>query len=326
MPTCPVCVAVIFPCALFSIIFFFTSLLMTIFLSSMAQAISSPELFMDRHGCGETKGCLFKPAGCNPMLDCSIAIMFYVSGRNKLTIQMTAESLVPAPSLQYVAIGFSEDMFMGEDFVTECVLSPDGSAFSDVEVFTSYNLDRTSNDRTRLNSSERALLFDRVQGEMVDGRLYCAFVQTIRPQFSLSSGSSKRIWDLDKKFWIMAATGSAQPDEVNAHDTASGSHFYPIVSSRAIDPSRVGVRYYELPPPFVPSFTNTVKVQDIHVKPKKEEKVVEPAGSAAAGNGGVATQSSSPAATTILLFSLLNLFALFITTANFLSTNFVLMS
>ena len=103
--------------------------LMTIFFSSMAQAISSPELFMDRHGCGETKGCLFKPAGCSefliewmretsdlifpiadPMLDCSIgwlahgierdfyklpipAIMFYVSGRNKLTIQVQCQFL-----------------------------------------------------------------------------------------------------------------------------------------------------------------------------------------------------------------------------------------
>lgn len=44
----------------------------------------------------------------------------------------------------------------GDDFVTECVLSPDGSMFNDVDVFASYNLDRTSNDRTIFNAVSRA--------------------------------------------------------------------------------------------------------------------------------------------------------------------------
>lgn len=30
---------------------------------------------MNRNGCGDTKACLFKPAGCNPQLDCTIGIL-----------------------------------------------------------------------------------------------------------------------------------------------------------------------------------------------------------------------------------------------------------
>lgn len=31
---------------------------------------------MNRNNCGDTKVCLFKPAGCNPQLDCTIGIFY----------------------------------------------------------------------------------------------------------------------------------------------------------------------------------------------------------------------------------------------------------
>lgn len=67
---------------------------------------------MDRLGCGETKGCLFKPAGCDPSLDCTIALIFFVDGPNSLRIEMMAQSLIPPPPLQYIAIAFSNDEAM----------------------------------------------------------------------------------------------------------------------------------------------------------------------------------------------------------------------
>ncbi|KAH7729597.1 Protein Y57G11A.4 [Aphelenchoides avenae] len=201
---------------------------------------------MNRDGCGETKGCLFKPAGCIPNLDCTMGIIFYVSGANKLTVQLVATSLLPAPQLQYIAIGFSHDPTMGDDFVTECVLSPSATEFSVAEVFASYNRGKT-NDRTYLNSTENALLYEQVEGEVVDGRLTCQFVQTIVPQMSSKHG---RLWNLNHKYYILGATGSSQPDEVNVHDTSVGSHFYPIVSARPINPSLIGSQLFDLPPPF----------------------------------------------------------------------------
>ncbi|CAK5085422.1 unnamed protein product [Meloidogyne enterolobii] len=202
---------------------------------------------LDRNGCGKTKGCLFRPNGCNPMLDCAIAIVFTISGKNQLYIQMAAQSIYPPPPLQYIAIGFSHDKLMGNDFVSECVLNTDGSLFNDVEVYASYNLEKSRNDRTLLNSTEHSLLYGNVEGKMEDGRLYCSFTQAIRPQFSLSSSRSNLIWNLDKPFWIMGATGGAQPDEINSHDTARGSHFYPILSSKVIDISTTSSKHYDLP-------------------------------------------------------------------------------
>uniref|UniRef100_A0A915M8D3 DOMON domain-containing protein n=1 Tax=Meloidogyne javanica TaxID=6303 RepID=A0A915M8D3_MELJA len=185
--------------------------------------------------------------GQDPMLDCAIAIVFTISGKNQLYIQMAAQSIYPPPPLQYIAIGFSHDKLMGDDFVSECVLNTDGSLFNDVEVYASYNLEKSKNDRTLLNSTEHSLLYGNIEGKMEDGRLYCSFTQAIRPQFSLSSSRSNLIWNLDKSFWIMGATGGAQPDEINSHDTARGSHFYPILSSKVIDISTTSSKHYDLP-------------------------------------------------------------------------------
>uniref|UniRef100_A0AC34GU31 DOMON domain-containing protein n=1 Tax=Panagrolaimus sp. ES5 TaxID=591445 RepID=A0AC34GU31_9BILA len=202
---------------------------------------------MDRDGCGEIKGCLFKPAGCDPMRDCTIGIIFYVSGQNLLTIQVVATIQLPPPPLQYIAIGFSRDSSMGDDMVSECVLSPTGDEFAlEPEVFVSYNIGK-SNDRIFLNATEQAALIRNVQGEAVNGRVSCQWSQEIIPQQPSKGG---RLWNLNHKYYIMGATGSAQPAGINSHDTAMASHFYPIVSARPINPSVIGKKLYDLPKPY----------------------------------------------------------------------------
>ncbi|KAE9419136.1 hypothetical protein Angca_004222, partial [Angiostrongylus cantonensis] len=195
-------------------------------------------IFFYRDGCGKTKACLFKPVGCNPNLDCTIGLIFFVVGPNQLRIEMVATSLIPSVQQQYVAIGFSNDTimatFQGDDFVTECVMSNMGEfSGSEPEVFVSYNHGK-SNDRIFLNDHEHRTLISNISSHVIDGRLVCHFTQQIIPQIDRKNGL---IGDLDKDFFIMGATGSAQPDEVNAHDTNRGSHFYPIVSSAKINPS-----------------------------------------------------------------------------------------
>jgi hypothetical protein len=66
-------------------------------------------IVLDTKGCGVTKECLFKPNNCDPNLDCTLGIIVYVAAFNKLRVQMVAHSLLPLPSLQYIAIGFSKD-------------------------------------------------------------------------------------------------------------------------------------------------------------------------------------------------------------------------
>uniref|UniRef100_A0A1I7ZPR1 DOMON domain-containing protein n=1 Tax=Steinernema glaseri TaxID=37863 RepID=A0A1I7ZPR1_9BILA len=221
---------------------------------------------MSRAGCGETKGCLFKPAGCNPNLDCTIAIVFFVDAPNSLRVQLVAQSILPPVPLQYIAIAFSHDAQMGDDAVTECVLGSSGSfGAGEPEVFVSYNRGK-ANDRVYLNQTESGILVKNIEGGIEDGRLTCQFSQQIIPQMSSKGG---QIWPLNHKYFIMGATGSAQPDEVNVHDTNLGSHFYPIVSARPINPSLIGEKLYDLPPRFVEPVTTTTPVPT--TRPVREE-------------------------------------------------------
>ncbi|KAJ1372137.1 hypothetical protein KIN20_034214 [Parelaphostrongylus tenuis] len=212
--------------------------LIRMIMATLAVFVIGAELSMNRDGCGKTKACLFKPAGCDPNLDCTIGLIFYVVGPNQLRIEMVATSLMPPVDQQYIAIAFSNDTIMGDDFVTECVLSKTMGEFSDwePEIFVSYNHGK-SNDRIFLNDDEYRTLISNISSQVVDSRLVCHFTQQIIPQIDRKDGL---LIDLDKDFYIFGATGSAQPDEVNAHDTNHGSHFYPIVSSAKINPSQVG--------------------------------------------------------------------------------------
>ncbi|ETN86770.1 hypothetical protein NECAME_16142, partial [Necator americanus] len=203
---------------------------------TISLMVTNSEVLMNREGCGTTKACLFKPSGCDPNLDCTIGLIFFVVGPNKLRVEMVATSLIPAVQQQYIAIAFSHDPQMGEDFVTECVMSDMGQfAGWEPEIFVSFNHGK-SNDRVYLNDDEHRTLISNVSSQVVDGRLVCQFTQQIIPQIDRKNGL---VWSLDKSFYIMGATGSAQPDEVNAHDMNRGSHFYPIVSSAKINPSQL---------------------------------------------------------------------------------------
>ncbi|VDD85738.1 unnamed protein product [Enterobius vermicularis] len=147
---------------------------------------------------------------------------------------MSAQTLIPAVPLQYMAIGFSHDQEMGNDTVLECVISTD--EYVEPEAFASFN-NRHSNDRVYLPEEIRKNYLSNVTGGIVDGRLFCQFSVQIIPQIRLSNGEIPKLWSLNKEYYIIAATGSAQPDELNPHDTSPDSYFYPIVSTESSNPS-----------------------------------------------------------------------------------------
>ncbi|CEF70927.1 DOMON domain-containing protein [Strongyloides ratti] len=253
---------------------------------------------LTRDGCGETKACLFKPPGCDPSLDCTMGAMFTVVGPNQLKVQLVAQSLIPTPSLQYIAIGFSKDATMGDDYVNECVLNTAGNLGETLpEVFTSYNKGK-SNDRTYLNETEHNTLFSDIKGEIINGRLACEFTQQIIPQIS-SKGN--RILPLNEKYYILIATGSAQPDEVNVHDTSLSSHFFPIVSARPINPSLIGEATYDLPKPFVEE-TPSVETTTTSITSEENNTTIEKAPEQNAGTSNAYT-SMIVTIVSIILFS-----------------------
>uniref|UniRef100_A0A1I7XJV7 Dihydrolipoyl dehydrogenase, mitochondrial n=1 Tax=Heterorhabditis bacteriophora TaxID=37862 RepID=A0A1I7XJV7_HETBA len=185
------------------------SLNMYLLLSALLFTVAVTELTMDKNGCGTTKACLLKPAGCDPNLDCTIGIMLYMTGPNQLRIEMVAQTLIPVVQQQYVAVAFSHDPVMGDDAVTECVMSNMGQfAGWEPEIYASFNKGK-SNDRVYLNNDEHRTLISNISSEVVDDRLVCHFTQQIVPQIDKKNGL---LWNLDKSFYIMGATGSAQPD------------------------------------------------------------------------------------------------------------------
>jgi len=178
-----------------------------------------------------------------------------------LRIEMTALAIHPL-TIQYIAVGFSNDRKMGDDAVSECILS-DRLGVVEAEVFVSHNVG-TSNSRIDLTTDQHNKLIKDVGGDVIDGRLICRFSQRIMPLIE-----HRQIWPLNNAYYLLAATGKAQPDEVNVHDTNVHSHYYPIVSNDKIDPSSLGRAANEIDDLTHNNTTTIVDVNDVIVESTK---------------------------------------------------------
>ncbi|GMR47636.1 hypothetical protein PMAYCL1PPCAC_17831, partial [Pristionchus mayeri] len=212
-------------------------LLLLSFFSSSVFSIRSwtRQIDLDNSECNRTKWCMMRPRGCHPDRDCTQGYMLSVVGPNQLKVEMFAQSLVPSVPLQYLALGFSKDQKMGSDMVSECVVSETGVEGG--EVFLSYNGGK-NNDRVHIDDLEAEVIYSDIRSSVVNGRISCTFIQSIRPQIDSSHGG--RIVDLDTDFYIFGATGSAQPDEVNPHDLNRDSFYFPLISEEMVNPIKIG--------------------------------------------------------------------------------------
>lgn len=157
---------------------------------------------------------------------------------------------------------------MGNDSVSECVISNMGEFVGfEPEVYVSYNKGK-SNDRVFLNDDEHAEMFTDLASEVVDTRLVCEFTQQIMPQIDNKNGL---IWNLNSPFYLMAATGSAQPDEVNVHELNRDSHSFPITSEEMFNPVTFG-NNFEHPTGFAPKI-NTNRIEKRPMRPTESPKV-----------------------------------------------------
>ncbi|EGT53998.1 hypothetical protein CAEBREN_08225 [Caenorhabditis brenneri] len=237
------------------------SFVLSVFVFACVAAVGNA-IFINSTGCGTTKMCMFRPRGCDPNLDCTIGVTLSIIGKNQMKVQMVAATIIPPVQQQYVAIAFSHDRSMGNDSVSECVISNMGEFVGyEPEVYVSYNKGK-SNDRVFLNDDEHAELFSDLAGEVVDTRLVCEFTQQIMPQIDNKNGL---IWNLNSPFYLMAATGSAQPDEVNVHELNRDSHSFPITSEETFNPITFG-NNFEHPTGFAPKI-NTNRIEKRPMRP-----------------------------------------------------------
>ncbi|GMR45851.1 hypothetical protein PMAYCL1PPCAC_16046, partial [Pristionchus mayeri] len=224
-------------------------LLLSVYFPSFLSVRSwTKQIDLDNAGCDSTKYCMMLPRGCHPKRDCTQGYMLSVVGPNQLKVEMFAQQLVPSVPLQYLSIGFSQDEIMGDDMVSECVVSETG--IEGGEVFLSFNQpDEKSNNRTRLDDLENDVLFSDITSSVVDGRVACSYILSIRPQLNDNHGGC--IMDIDKPFYLFGATGAAQPDELNPHDLNRDSFYFPIISNETVNPATIGNTAFVHPAPML---------------------------------------------------------------------------
>lgn len=100
--------------------------------------------------------------------------------------------------------------------------------------------------------------------------------------------------------------------EVNAHDTSQGSHYYPIVSARAINPSLIGTKLYELPAPFVEQEiesttpeSSTTQAQELKEENSQKEENNQPENAQPANSASISYVSIASAITCLLFVNLI---------------------
>jgi len=169
-------------------------------------------------GCSSTKGCLFKPKGCTPHINCSYALS-YRSDSQRVYLELLGA--VPAAQNSYLAVGFSSDPQMGDDSVTECS-SFNGPSFTGR---LSYNPGH-SNRRVGLSSQAQAELLTTHYAGYSNGLLYCRLFHMIAPATTESQTDVRPL--SGTQYLLMASGTTTGSTDINPH-SFSGETF-PMVS------------------------------------------------------------------------------------------------
>ncbi|KAI6217193.1 Ferric-chelate reductase 1 [Aphelenchoides besseyi] len=192
---------------------------------TIISAVSSDFLFRTQ-GCGETKGCLFKPQNCIPYIDCSYAFS-YVRDSSHLFMELFAAlPLHQGDKGGFVAVGFSKDDLMGSDTVTDCS-SLSGRPFVGR---LSFNPGK-SNRRVPINEDVHNSMLQTLISHYVNGTLYCKLAQSIRPAPDVKP---YHVQPLDIDHWILMASGPTDGEELQIHTLDDTSDRFPFNSQGPI--------------------------------------------------------------------------------------------
>ncbi|KAI1715310.1 DOMON domain-containing protein [Ditylenchus destructor] len=145
--------------------------------SPLRSSAAKTKILFDVSECGRIKGCLFKPEGCMPHVNCSYAFS-YRSDPSRVYMEILGE--VVAESNAFVAVGFSTDALMGNDTVTDCS-SFEGTAF---QGRLSFNPGKT-NRRVPIEENAQEEILSTHTAQYADGTLYCRLSQNIMPTLKL---------------------------------------------------------------------------------------------------------------------------------------------
>ncbi|KAL0279216.1 UNVERIFIED_CONTAM: hypothetical protein PYX00_000821 [Menopon gallinae] len=160
-------------------------------------------------GCNTVKSCFGFPDNCVSTKSCTLLSTILVKGDRYEFELMGVPNDNKRP--KYVALGLSDDTFMADDSVMECVA--DGG--NKVDVFMSYNIpDGKNNQRLNELNDKLNLLSSRYD----NGKLYCKFSRD-----TVTTVKGKRYDLANDEYYLLLAAGTSLKDNgarVGWHDIA----------------------------------------------------------------------------------------------------------
>ncbi|CAL1543833.1 unnamed protein product [Lymnaea stagnalis] len=137
--------------------------------------------------CGKTKGCYHDCGSGGP---CTYLISWLYQ-QDSVMFQFLFKT--PATTDQWISLGLSNDKYMGDDSVMECVMDA-----GTVQVKTSYNTDKIN-----IYPDDKHAGIHNAEGSVKDGVIACNFERKI------SYPREPKVFDLSKSYYLMVAFGEA---------------------------------------------------------------------------------------------------------------------
>ncbi|KAK0394774.1 hypothetical protein QR680_000926 [Steinernema hermaphroditum] len=175
-------------------------------------------------GCGDTKGCVLSPQGCQAS---SCLRAFTYSRVNSTVLEMELMARTPYATDGFVAVGFSRDTFMGDDTVTQCA-SFNGGPY---QGSLSYNPGK-SNVRLEAPQYIQDEILQTVEARYENGKVYCRLRQQLRPSGNLPPN---QVQSLDSSFYILMATGRTANNALEPHNFNRNSDEFPFSTAQPIN-------------------------------------------------------------------------------------------
>lgn len=206
----------------------FTILTSIALLTTLAKISSAYVTSLTLRECGSNYGCWSFPPNCND-LTCDGIVRWRHDGNSILFEWQAKENLGELSQGRYSSIGFSNDPYMGDDTVIECVFDPQGRG----DVFISFN--GASSNRQLPEASKRVL--KNKQAAIKDGKMVCSAEFLPDEVRNLPPSESKKIHDLNSKgFMIQYAKGiaDARTLEKRIHGLVEGDEYYPWSTTKKV--------------------------------------------------------------------------------------------
>ncbi|CAG9529887.1 unnamed protein product [Cercopithifilaria johnstoni] len=170
--------------------------------------------------CLESKNCIFISTQCNEREDCEKIISYAAQLDDWVVVELFYNTT--HPHTNYAAIGFSEDILMGDESVTHCGFDEMNQA----GVFLSQN-DGKFNTPLNLTTENVAKYVELLEATHTSNSIYCKFRQKITPD---QAAQEAYVPDLNRTYYLLLAYGKTNKYEaMDMHSLDGHSKDFPLI-------------------------------------------------------------------------------------------------